>query len=209
LDQIHPMSAVLFEEHFTQPALDSRLHWFHPPPSWRVDAERRLLSVEPAAGTDFWQRTHYGFQADNGHFLGLEMTGSFVLSTRIVSHPIHQYDQAGLMFWVGADCWIKTSVEHELEGAPQLGVVVTSQGYSDWSMQDSPSGPSEIRLRLWRRGDDVTAEFGRADDVQWKPMRVTHWPIPEDRPLWCGLYACSPKGAGFRAEFKGLVVESV
>src|SRR5262249_4503685 len=150
------MSSILFEERFDGPSLAPRLHWFHPPPSWRVDTGRNLLSVEPAAKTDFWQRTHYGFQADNGHFLGLEVKGNFNLSTQVTFHPAHQYDQAGLMIRARAECWIKTSVEHELEGPPQLGVVVTREGYSDWSLQDLPPGHSEIRLRLRLSGADVT-----------------------------------------------------
>ena len=41
--------------------------WHGPQPVWGFDREG--LFIQPAGGTDFWQRTHYGFSADNGHFL--------------------------------------------------------------------------------------------------------------------------------------------
>jgi regulation of enolase protein 1 (concanavalin A-like superfamily) len=201
------MSAVILDESFSRPVLDPRLQWFHPPPSWRVDPERRALLVEPLARTDFWQRTHYGFQADNGHFLGLEVTGDLNLSTCVAVFPVHQYDQAGLMIRASADCWVKTSVEHELAGPAQLGVVITDEGFSDWSMQDFAQDPMEIQLRLRLGRGDLTAEFSLPDQGQWKTLRVAHWPMKASGPLWCGLYACSPKGAGFRAEFKWLRIE--
>lgn len=201
------MSVFILDEGFTEVNLDSRLQWTHPPQRWRLDPDKRALLVEPMANTDFWQRTHYGFRADNGHFLGLEVAGDFALSTQVAFHAVRQYDQAGLMIRANADCWVKTSVEHELDGPPQLGVVVTNTGFSDWSLQDLPLAAREIRLRLCQRGGDVTAEFSAAHEEQWKLMRVAHLQPPANLPWRCGLYACSPKGAGFRAEFTFLRVE--
>lgn len=37
------------------------------PPAWGFDHEG--LFIQPAAATDFWQRTYYGFSTDNGPFL--------------------------------------------------------------------------------------------------------------------------------------------
>jgi hypothetical protein len=42
------------------------------------------IRPEPDAPTDFWQRTHYGFRADNGHFLHREADGEFVLSRHAI-----------------------------------------------------------------------------------------------------------------------------
>ena len=47
-----------------------------------------------------------------------------------------------------ADCWIKASVEHEFEGRPQLGAVVTNNGYYDWSLQDFPFPEAALGLRI-------------------------------------------------------------
>jgi hypothetical protein len=55
--------------------LDPGLAWWNPPPHWHIDRTARVLVVEPAAETDFWQRTHYGFRNDSGHFLHLEAAG--------------------------------------------------------------------------------------------------------------------------------------
>ena len=201
------MNQPLLHEDFRATALDARLGWLNPPKRWRLDARGSGLVVEPDGQTDFWQRTHYGFSADNGHFLGLELRSDFVLSTEVRLHPVHQYDQAGLMIRGDANCWIKASVEHELEGRPQLGAVVTNNGYSDWSLQDFPFPNAALRLRITKHGADVQVEFSPAGGGPWQLMRVArlHWPDPI--PLRAGLYACSPKGAGFRAEFAFLRVE--
>jgi len=202
------MNELPLHQDFRAAALDARLEWFNPPERWQLDAHGPGLAIEPDGRTDFWQRTHYGFSADNGHFLGLNLQGDFVLSTEVRFHPLHQYDQAGLMIRGDANCWVKASVEHEPQGRPQLGAVVTNNGYSDWSLQDFPFSERTLRLRMTRHGADVQVEFAPAGSKQWKLMRVArlHW--PDQVPLRAGLYACSPKDAGFRAEFAFLNVEA-
>lgn len=192
---------------FQAATLDTRLEWFNPPKRWRLDSRGPGLVVEPDGQTDFWQRTQYGFSADNGHFLGLEVSSDFVLSTEVRFHPVHQYDQAGLMIRGDSNCWIKASVEHEPEGRPQLGAVVTNHGYSDWSLQDFPFPEDALRLRITKHGADVLVEFSPAGGDQWRLMRMArlHW--PDTAAVRAGLYACSPKAAGFRAEFGFLRVE--
>jgi uncharacterized protein len=85
-------------ETLSGPSLSPRIHWRNPPPEHTLTA--RSLKVVTAAHTDFWQRTHYGFQVDNGHHLCLSLTGGFTLSTKVISTPKHQYDQAGLLVWL-------------------------------------------------------------------------------------------------------------
>jgi len=75
------IDSPLFED-FSKPHLDPRLSWRSEPTSWRVDSAAMCLRLNPDAATDFWQRTHYGFEVDNGHFLFLEAAGDFVLTTR-------------------------------------------------------------------------------------------------------------------------------
>lgn len=187
---------------FGASGVDPRLAWLNPPAEARFEPQSAALIVEPKADTDFWQRTHYGFSADNGHFLGLALEGDFTLSTHLRFHPAHQYDQAGLMIRADANSWVKTSVEHEPEGPPQLGVVVTETGFSDWSLQDFTSTSREVSLRMERRGADITVFHRLPGAAGWRPMRVTHWVPPiGSASIQAGLYACSPKGAGFRAEF--------
>ncbi len=198
------MAAGILNEQFHGPTLDARLQWLNPPPAWGL--ESAALVVRPAAKTDFWQQTHYGFRADNGHFLHLDVTSDFTLTTKVRFHPAHQYDQAGLMVRVGPSCWIKTSVEYEPEGPPKLGAVVTNHGRSDWSMQDFPGGRNEVRLRIRREAQDFLVEWLPGTSGSWELLRVTHLHEGAGQPVQCGLYACSPKGGGFRAEFEFLQV---
>lgn len=187
---------------FDTPELDARLSWFCAPPLAQVDAARGRLVIEPAAGTDFWQRTHYGFRADNGHFLHLRTQGNFVLTTRVTGRPVHQYDQAGLMLRVSPDCWLKTSVEHEPdEEHDRLGAVVTNHGYSDWSTQALAKDVRDVwfRIRAEERAVIVESSF---DGESFQQLRVAH--LAERAaatPVEAGLYCCSPKAAGYRAEF--------
>ncbi|MFS0638509.1 DUF1349 domain-containing protein [Mesobacillus foraminis] len=37
--------------------------------------------------TDYWQKTHYGFEADNGHFLYLNTNKNFRMSTKVKTFP--------------------------------------------------------------------------------------------------------------------------
>ena len=198
--------APLYEA-FTSPTLDPRLHWFEEPAWWRVDPGVRRLTLRPDAATDFWQRTHYGFQADNGHFLHLRAMGDFVLTTRVTSRFAHQYDQAGLMLRLSPACWLKTSVEYEPDGANRLGAVVTNGGYSDWSTQPLAKEIDTVWLRVRAEASDVLVDAS-LDGAAWEQIRMARLHEREAAPaVFCGLYACSPKAAGFEAAFAFLRFE--
>jgi regulation of enolase protein 1 (concanavalin A-like superfamily) len=181
------------------------LTWQHAPSRWSLLGEAEVLRVEPDAHTDYWQRTHYGFVADNGHFAYADVAGDWVMATHVRFHPVHQYDQAGLMVRWSPSCWLKTSVEYEPGGPGRLGAVVTNHAYSDWSTQ--PFDGDEVWLRVRREGSDYIVESS-LDGRHWEQLRMAH--LAEDdgqRRVACGLYACSPKGAGFAAEFSELRIE--
>jgi len=197
-------SILILDERFARETLDSRLRWMNPPEGWSLSGG--VLSIEPRAGTDFWRRPLTGIEADNGHILGMDVEGDFVVTTEVRYHFVHQYDQAGLMVRAAPDCWVKTSVEHQPGGPGTLGAVVTNLGHSDWSLQDY-RGAGALRLRIEYRGGDVTVEFAGGADG-WHTMREAHLHRQGAGPLLCGLYACSPKGEGFRAEFTGLRIET-
>jgi len=188
-------------EAFDRPVLDSKLRWTNEPPRWSVDTAARCLRVEPAANTDFWQKTHYGFEADNGHLLSLPVVGDFVLTTHVHFSPVNQYDQAGLMVRLSPECWIKSSVEYEPREANRLGVVVTNAGYSDWSTQAFPDDRRDAWLRIRRESTDYLVESSE-DGARWTQLRMAH--LLDDRDgaaVEAGVYACSPQGSGFVAEF--------
>ncbi|MBI3465898.1 MAG: DUF1349 domain-containing protein [Planctomycetes bacterium] len=196
------------DESFAGPGLHSQLQWHCEPARWSVDEPSRCLRVEPDGGTDFWQRTHYGFEADNGHLLFAEVPGDFVVSTQVRFDPLHQYDQAGLMVRVSPSCWLKASVEYEPAGPSRLGSVVTNHAYSDWSTQEYPSGPGEVWLRVRREGDDYLIESSQ-DGKRWMQIRLAHLHEGHGQAVKSGLYACSPKAAGFVAQFKHLTIDLV
>jgi uncharacterized protein len=204
------MKSIL-NEPFDKTPFDKRLSWYCPPDTWWINNPG--LVIEPQGKTDYWQRTHYGFVADNGHFLFIPQEKDFILTTRVHVYPIHQYDQAGLMVRISPQFWIKTSVEYEPEGPSRLGVVVTRNGYSDWSTQNYISKSNELELRIKRKAEDYVVEYREpriellGEVNKWVQIRMAHLEGEEGVPLKCGLYACSPIAGGFRAEFMYLSVE--
>ena len=70
------------------------------------------LQIKPDCNTDFWQRTHYGFTHDNGHFFFsvIPPHPRVEYRTRVQWNPCQLYDQAGIMVRVNEDNWIKTCV---------------------------------------------------------------------------------------------------
>ncbi|MGG2014845.1 DUF1349 domain-containing protein [Bacillus sp. S10(2024)] len=175
--------------------------------------------MEPNEMTDYWQKTHYVFAVDNGHFLYTEMNEDVIIMTRVRSHPVHQYDQAGLMVRFSKDCWIKTSIEYEPNGPCKLGVVVTNYGYSDWSTQNYSKGPLDLYFRIRRESGDYIVEFLEVEkdktlspselmEREWNQLRIARLTEDIDGQLFqCGVYACSPQGRGFVAEFDFLSIE--
>ena len=205
MNALNPLKPVL-DEHFGQARLDSSLRWYCEPPSWSMDSARGLC-LAPDAQTDYWQRTHYGFQVDNGHFLFAEIEGDFVMTTCVVTRPVHQYDQAGLMVRLSDACWLKTSVEFEPDEPNRLGAVVTNAGYSDWSTQPLSHAITTTWFRVRVEGQSCTVEAS-LDGAQWQQIRLAHLQeLGTTKAVKCGLYACSPKASGFEAEFKFLKIE--
>lgn len=193
------MENLILSEKFEQAEFDSRLKWSNPPPAWQV--ENGQLVIQTAAKSDFWQRTHYGFRADNGHFLFMDVTGDFVLTTHVHFFPKNQYDQSGLMLYLSPDCWLKTSVEFEPDEPNKLGVVVTNFGFSDWSTQNFENPKNEVFLQIRRTGSDAFVEFKLEENQDaWHQLRMTHL-HEKSATAKAGIYACSPKDAGYTAAF--------
>lgn len=191
-------------EKFEEENIDPSLSWLNPPPHWKAGSG--CLTVRTAPGSDFWQRTHYGFQRDSGHLLRLFCEESFLAETRVRFVPVHRYDQAGLMVRFSPDCWLKASVEFEPDGPSKLGVVVTNRGYSDWSIQLVDPKIREASFRVIRSRCDYTVESTAASELdrEFSPIRVCH--LEGQGRAECGVYACSPEGEGLKAEFEYLSV---
>lgn len=196
------MKKGILNETFIQGSFDNRLTWFNEPSDWKV--ENSKLSISPAAETDYWQKTHYGFAVDNGPFLKMEIDGDFVCETQVHCSFKNQYDQAGLMVRVSDQCWIKTAVEFEPNEPNRLGAVVTNNGYSDWSTQNVADDFLNYSLRVSRVKSDYIIECLDKESNDWIQLRLLHL---VDKPMVeVGVYACSPKGAGFQTEFEYLKI---
>ncbi len=184
------------------PTLPDSFYWFNEPPEYHFD---HGLHLRTRGGTDFWQRTHYGFQRDDGHCFFTRVKGDFQMVCHVSFTPCTQYDQCGVMVRVDADHWIKVSTEYENPEISRLGSVVTNSGYSDWATQDVSAGVSEKWYRASREGNDYFLEQGD-NGHDWKQMRVTHL-HRNPETVEAGVYACSPKGNGFCCHFRFLSLD--
>jgi uncharacterized protein len=175
--------------------------WRHEPSRWRLDD---VLEICTDPDTDYWQRTHYGFQRDNGHFFYTELSGEFSVSAVLTFDSTAQYDQCGLMCRVDSETWMKCAAEYEMENYARLGSVVTNLGYSDWATQDIPATVKSLRYKLDRRGDDFKISWSGANG-DWQQMRIFHLhncPVT----LEVGICACSPTGPGFDCQVRELTI---
>jgi len=197
------MNRNKLNENFELPKLNDRLKWYHEPTSWKL--KNRQLQITPDESTDFWQRTHYGFKADDGHFLYAEVKGDFVLEARMQCNFKHQYDQAGLMVRVSDQCWVKTSVELETDEPNKLGAVVTNHGFSDWSTQDVDDDFTDYRLKISREGSTYIVAYFHTQSNEWVQIRIFH--LFDELEVKVGIYACSPKKAPFSARFDYFHIE--
>ncbi|MCM3789900.1 DUF1349 domain-containing protein [Domibacillus indicus] len=199
-------SLMILLEEFNHKDINKGLKWFSPPQHWNHDSECATFMIRTDKQTDFWQKTHYGFEADNGHFLYYDVNEDFRLTTKVHSKPKNRYDQAGLMVRYSKDTWIKTSVEYIPGGKSKLGAVVTKHGYSDWSSQAFSQEDFSLYYRITKKESDFYVEYSVDGDV-WTQIRMTH--LPEATHVQAGIYACSPQGEGYEAAFDFIKIEKV
>ncbi|MBN2626391.1 MAG: DUF1349 domain-containing protein [Spirochaetales bacterium] len=174
-------------------------------PEYRAEGEDLIITTSP--GTDFWQRTHYGFRNDNGHCLLRPAEGDFSLSVKTSYRAKAQYDQCGLILRVDEDNWIKTSTEYESGTHSRLGSVVTNRGYSDWATIDLEEEVHEMWYRIRSKNglSDFLIEYSR-EGQKWKQLRICH--LQESgSPLKIGVYACSPSESSFDVRFSRFSLE--
>jgi hypothetical protein len=181
----------------------NQMTWLHEP-TWRRDSGSLVVSTRH--DSDFWQRTHYGFQRDNGHALLKEVAGNFTIRGRFQFNPNAQYDQCGILLRVDENDWFKCSIEYENPSDSRLGSVLTRDGYSDWATQDISSDVKNIWYDVQVKDSDITARFSH-DGNTFKQMRICRLNIA-DRRLFAGIYGCSPIGNGFEFTVSNLSITS-
>ncbi len=188
-------------EKFLQPSIPTGFHWFNEPAKYQFGTG---LEIFTGPKTDFWQKTHYGFERDDGHCLFIKCPGDFSLMTHIEFQPQEKYDQCGLMVRSDRDHWIKVSTEYENETHSHLGSVVTNLGFSDWATQDISSSQRQMWYRISKNGSDFLLE-GSFDGNDWLQLRIAHL-HKLFKQLEIGIYACSPIGKDFWCRFKLLTI---
>ena len=179
------------------------LFWIREADQSGVTDDRITIYTQPK--TDLWQRTYYGFQNDNAPVLQMKTSEkyfSFIVKTEFDSKA--RFDQCGIVVYLDSENWIKASIEYENEQYQRLGSVVTNHGYSDWATTDIDASVKSMWYRLSRRKSDYCIECS-TDGITFQQMRICHlWEGNEE--ISFGIYACSPEGGSFQAEFTNMQV---
>lgn len=162
-----------------------------------VACEGNSLVVEATEGSDFWEKTLYGFEHRNGHALLAPWDRSTAIEVSFeLSGFIGLYDQAGIFLRMSDRQWIKAGVEFN-DDVPSLGAVVTN-GMSDWSLAPVPDWAERlVTLRASRLTDGVVIR-ARVDGEAWRTIRVA--PFGHD-VVGAGPMLCAPTRAGFKVRF--------
>ena len=186
-------------------SIPDNFSWFCEPSGHRVEGNK--IIIIPDSGSDFWQRTHYGFRNNNGHCLWTDCSGDFVLKTHVKYQPKNQFDQAGLIVYFTEDFWIKCSVEHEPDQPYNLGSVVTNMGYSDWATQPFLKKEVDMEFMIKHVKQDFEIYCREYGTERWQQLRISRLELPVDTMFHVGIYACSPKKGGVEAVFENLEID--
>jgi uncharacterized protein len=163
------------------------------------DRELRLITDK---NTDFWQRTFYGFERDDGHAYLMPVSGDFSAVVTIRAEYKELYDQAGLMLRIDERNWIKAGIEYT-DGLMHFSVVVTN-GISDWSvipLQGSTTS-DEADVRITRHDDAVRVQYS-INGAPWQLARLAPF---SNADAVVGAMACSPQRSGFEVIFTDLKI---
>jgi regulation of enolase protein 1 (concanavalin A-like superfamily) len=176
------------------------MQWYNEPPTW--NHSNNIIQVKTGAKTDFWQKTHYGFIRDDGHFYYQQVTGNFQAEVKVTGDYSALYDQAGLMLRQDDKTWLKCGIEF-VDGIQQASAVVT-RNYSDWSVVPLPNNPTSIWLRLKRQAETVEVEYS-LDGESYTMLRLAY--LTEAETVLMGLMCAAPQGDGFQVTFKDFRID--
>jgi regulation of enolase protein 1 (concanavalin A-like superfamily) len=179
----------------------NKLTWLNEPLSSEISAGD--LRVKTRNATDFWQRTFYGFRRKDGHFLFQEASGDFTASVRLTGKYETLYDQAGLMIRIDDEHWVKTGIEYT-DGERYLSVVVTNNGFSDWSVLPYRHEKQEASIRLTRHGEAIRVQYEDPVSGKWTMARLGYL-LPK-ATVQIGIMCCSPEREGFEVSFRDFSV---
>ena len=217
--------------------LDAALHWrgamAHTAPAAAPCGCAGLLCA-PLAKLDAWARTFYDPILIKDDLAALTVPvpahTEATVDVDLALTPLAQFDQGGVFVWVADGCFVKAGLEFA-DGTPRLSVVVTNNGWSDWSTQDWPrwaGGVATVRVRLHKlhtpQGACIlveadiapdsappcaSAEAAAARPARWSFVRIAPIHVPaasRDAPWQVGAFAASPVAAGGSAVLRHLRV---
>jgi regulation of enolase protein 1 (concanavalin A-like superfamily) len=174
-------------------------NWGRHPQSSKEEGD--CLVVEAVEGSDFWEKTLYGFQHDSGHALLAAWPETHAVEVTFALRGFTAlYDQAGLMLWHGDTSWIKAGVELN-DGVLQVGAVVTN-GSSDWSCAPVPEWNDRLVTIRASWAKDAVIIRASATGEPWRLLRVAPFPYAERN---AGPFLCAPKRSGLKVTFTNWV----
>ncbi|CAF1280724.1 unnamed protein product [Rotaria sp. Silwood1] len=180
--------------------------WYNEPTRWSSNSS--TIMVHTDGKTDFWRQTYYGFERDSGHFYyrSIDAQQSFTATVNVRGDYKVIYDQAGLMLRNDVYNWIKCGIEY-VDGLHYASVVVTVNGWSDWSVVPLETPPNPLRLRVKREKEVVHIDYGEGENGAFKMMRLAYLPVAKKTaPIMVGIMCASPseESDGFDVTFDRL-----
>jgi regulation of enolase protein 1 (concanavalin A-like superfamily) len=168
--------------------------WLNEPERWTAQGDSLEIVTDKA--TDFWQKTHYGFSRDSGHFLGFRTAEAFTAELRVKCDFQKLYDQAGIMVRIDAEHWVKAGIEFS-DGRAMLSSVLTN-GQSDWATAPYEHDAGDFWMRVTVAGGVLRLQAS-ADGKIWPLVRLA--PFTKAQSYRVGPMACTPERDGLPVTF--------
>lgn len=168
-------------------------YWINEPQQWQIEGS--ALTVVTDDKTDFWRKTWYGFERFSGHIFVTDIVADFTFQVKVQADFNTLYDQAGIMFMLDEQYWLKAGIEFN-DGVPAIGSVLTLNN-SDWATGTFSGNPREFWLRLTRKGDALRLQYS-SDGRQWPLLRLCYFPLGSAK---IGLMCCTPERRGLTVKY--------
>lgn len=162
-----------------------------------------VMGEDAAAGragpaTDLFTDPFGGRKVANAPALLFPVGGDFLLEAEVRVEFASTFDAGALLLWQDEDHWAKLCFEFSPQGKPMVVSVVNRDVSDDCNSVSIPGG--RVHLRVARRGAGCVFHYSD-NGTYWHLVRAFRL---GDKPMTAGFLVQSPKGAGSRAEFRGI-----
>lgn len=169
--------------------LPSQWKWLNEPEDWHFNENHHLFLQVPAK-VDFFNDPAKKKRISSAPFLYMDITGDFVVMTRVSLDMKRKYDAGCIMILLHLDCWAKLCYEY-IHRKPTIVSVVTNID-SDDCISEAIREKSPY-LRVAKRGDCFAFHYS-LDGEEWRMVR--YFSLKRSEHLRVGLMAQSPVGDG-------------